>query len=66
MAVGKMTKPQLVKRVQLLSREYANIKADYTGVMPEDMPEDVTAELAELLREMKEIRAELTARYECA
>ena len=46
----------MIKRKTELARQVRSIREDYSGVSPEDMPEDITNEIAEYLREMTELR----------
>ena len=54
-----MTKKETTARIKAIAREVSNIKSDYSGVFPEDMPEEITEEIATLMTEAKELRAEL-------
>ena len=53
------TKTVLTKRKVALAREIRNIKQDYEGVSPEDMPDEITAELKTLMTEMREVAKQL-------
>jgi hypothetical protein len=50
---------QLIKRKTAITYAIRNIKSDYSGVLPEDIPAEVTAEIAELFNELHAIRAEI-------
>ena len=50
------TKRELTKEKSKLVHEIQNIKEDYKDVLPEDMPDEVTAELKELMQHLKEVR----------
>lgn len=54
---------QLIKRKAAITYAIRNIKADYSGVLPEDLPEEVTAEIAELFNELHAVRAEIDAEH---
>lgn len=50
---------ELTKRKDALTYQIKNIKADYAGVDKEDFPEVVTVEIARLMEELIDIRAQL-------
>ena len=50
------TKKELQKQKQKLSYKIRNIRDDYSGVLKEDIPEEVAQEIALLMKEMAEIR----------
>jgi len=57
--MAKPTKKQLITRKHTISHSIMGIKFDYAGVDPEDMPPEITEELATLMTEMKQLRVEL-------
>ena len=54
-----MTKKELESRAKELTRTIRNLRIDYSGVHPDDMPDEVTEELRELLTKLTGIRAKL-------
>jgi len=53
------TKKEMIKRKQILARTIQNIKLDYSGVHPDDMPDDIIEEIATLYAEMINLRIAL-------
>lgn len=58
----KLSKKDLIKLKQSLAYKIRNIKDDYSGLMPEDMPEEIVVELKDLFIEMKSVREQLEER----
>ena len=56
-----MTKKELIKQKAALTHEITNIRADYKHLSKEDMPEEIVAELASLMVDLKALREELEA-----
>ncbi len=54
-----MTKKEMIKRKQALSYQIRNIRADYDGVLKEDIPAEVVEEVVALMAELKTLREEL-------
>lgn len=54
-----MTKKELIKRKQALAYQIRNIRADYDGVLKEDLPQDVVDEVVALMAELKGLREAL-------
>lgn len=54
-----MTKKQMIKHKAALSYQIRSIRQDYAGVLREDLPEEVVAEVVALMAELKELREEL-------
>lgn len=52
---------ELMNKRNALVREIMNLRVDYSGVYPEDMPEDVVADMAALRKELAEIRSKIGA-----
>ena len=50
---------ELMNKRTALVREIMNLRVDYSGVYPEDMPEDVVADMAALRKELAEVRTKL-------
>jgi len=50
------TKRELTKEKSKLVHAIQNIKADYCDVLEQDMPDEVKAELTELMQNLKEVR----------
>ena len=57
----KMTKKELTKRKTTLTHHIVNIRADYSTVAKEDIPEDVTEELKKLMEELQDVKQKLAA-----
>jgi hypothetical protein len=55
----EMTKKEMIKRKQALSYQIRNIRADYDGVLKEDIPAEVVEEVVALMAELKTLREEL-------
>lgn len=53
------SKKELIKRKQALSYQIRNIRADYEGVLREDLPQEIVQEVVELMAELKVLREEL-------
>ena len=53
------TKRELTKEKNKLVHEIQNIKSDYAGVLKEDMPEDIVAEMSGLMKQLTEVRLQL-------
>lgn len=51
-----MNKKDLKKRKLQLAHDVRNIREDYSRVLPEDIPDEVTAEINEMLAELKMLR----------
>ena len=58
----KLSKKDLIKLKQSLAYKIRNIKDDYSGLIPEDMPEEIIVELKDLFIEMNDIRKQLEER----
>lgn len=54
-----MTKKEMIKRKQALAYQIRNIRADYDGVLKEDIPSEVVEEVVALMAELKTLREEL-------
>ena len=54
-----MNVKELRKVAKVISSEIKNIREDYSGVLPEDIPEEITAELSILFERLKDIRLQL-------
>ena len=53
------TKKEMIKRKQAIAYRVRNIREDYAGVLKEDIPEDVAAEVVDLMAELKVLRETL-------
>ena len=51
-----MSVKEMKKRKAQLAHDIRNLREDYAGVDKEDMPEEVTAEIATMMVELKELR----------
>jgi hypothetical protein len=54
-----MNKRELKARKTVLSYQIRNIRADFNGVLKEDMPTEIVDEIATLLAELHEVREAL-------
>jgi chemotaxis response regulator CheB len=50
------TKRELIKEKSKLVHEIQNIKSDFRDVLAEDMPDDVNSELANLMKQLNDVR----------
>ena len=52
----KISKRELTKKKARLTYQISNIRADYSTISKEDIPEEVTNELCELMSELKAVK----------
>ena len=53
-----MTKKEAKTRKAKLAHDISNLRADYAGVLREDLPQEVIDELSSMMAELKAIHAE--------
>lgn len=51
-----MTNKEMKKRKAQLAHDIRNLREDYAGVDKEDMPDEITVEIAMMMTELKELR----------
>jgi uncharacterized protein HemX len=52
----KMNKKAMIARKKALAHDIRNLKDDYSGVLLEDLPQDVIDEVNIMMTELKELR----------
>jgi len=57
----KMSKKELAKKKVKLTYQISNIRADYSTIAKDEIPEEVTEEIRTLMSELKDIKEKLLA-----
>lgn len=57
----KISKRELTKKKAKLTYQISNIRADYSTISKEDIPDEITAELKDLMTELKNVKELLAA-----